>query len=177
MSSTTEQTPVAIPGCCARADEHHFGPLAGLVVHAIDRHRPPEGFDSWTMSDMWDCGYARSLGVRRRASTRTGRAAAWVTSHVDLVAGEPSSALASFMSRVDVANGIAVQQPPTRWTYPNMDLTVHLHRQPEGDWTGLDTSVSFGPAGHGLTSSVLHDLRGPVGHAQQILTVRPSAGR
>ncbi|MGV9434069.1 thioesterase family protein, partial [Nocardia sp. NPDC003648] len=27
--------------------------------------------------------------------------------------------------------------------------------------------------GQGLTSTVLHDVRGPVGVAQQILTVRP----
>ncbi|WP_306185122.1 site-specific integrase [Streptomyces sp. MK5] len=32
---------------------------------------------------------------------------------------------------------------------------------------------TFGPAGQGLTSTVLHDITGPVGHAQQILTVRP----
>lgn len=59
------------------------------------------------------------------------------------------------------------------WTYPNLDLTTHLHRQPTGNWVGLDTTVTFGPAGHGLTSSVLHDATGPVGRAEQILTVRP----
>lgn len=55
-------------------------------------------------------------------------------------------------------------------------MTLHFHRRPEGHWTGLDTTVSFGPAGHGLTSAVLHDAAGPVGHAQQILTVRPLEG-
>ncbi|WP_231640705.1 hypothetical protein [Nocardiopsis sp. NRRL B-16309] len=30
----------------------------------------------------------------------------------------------------------------------------------------------FGPTGQGITSTVLHDATGPVGHAQQILTVR-----
>nr|WP_322785023.1 thioesterase family protein [Streptomyces griseolus] len=98
---------------------------------------------------------------------------AWITSALDLVAGEPSSSLASFVALVDTANGITVRQPPTEWMYPNMDLTVHLHRRPEGRWTGLDTTVSFGPAGHGLTSTVLHDADGPVGRAEQILTVRP----
>ncbi|EFF89683.1 conserved hypothetical protein [Streptomyces sp. e14] len=59
---------------------------------------------------------------------------------------------------------------------PNVDLTVHLHRRPEGGWTGLDTTVVFGPSGQGLTSTVLHDVRGPVGRAEQILTVRPIPG-
>ncbi|MFD7324147.1 AzlC family ABC transporter permease [Streptomyces sp. NPDC059875] len=54
-----------------------------------------------------------------------------------------------------------------------VDLTLHLHRRPEGRWTGLDTTVVFGPTGHGVTSTVLHDVAGPVGHAQQILTIRP----
>ncbi len=247
--------PTAYAGGAWHSDEQHFGPLAGLIVHTIDRHRaarpadglvmarisydilgflaldeceitvetirpgrtvelleavvtmadrpvvrarawlltagdtaavagtpfvglaPPESFTPWPMSDLWDCGYARSIDVRRREPAQPGRVAAWVTSHVELVAGEPVSTLASFVARVDVANGIAVRQPHTRWMYPNMDMTVHLHRQPEGDWTGLDTSVSFGPAGHGLTSSVIHDTAGPVGHAQQILTVRPLEGR
>ncbi len=57
--------------------------------------------------------------------------------------------------------------------FPNVDLTVHLHRRPEGHWSGLDTTVTFGPNGRGVTSTVLHDVTGPVGHAQQILTLRP----
>ena len=57
--------------------------------------------------------------------------------------------------------------------FPNVDLTIHLHRQPTGDWVGLDTTVIFGTGGHGLTSTVLHDVLGPVGQASQTLTVRP----
>ncbi len=57
--------------------------------------------------------------------------------------------------------------------FPNVDLSIHLYRQPEGRWVGLDTGVVFGRDGQGLTSTVLHDMHGPVGQAQQILTVRP----
>ncbi len=78
---------------------------------------------------------------------------------------------------MDTANGIAVRRPPTEWMFPSVDPTVHLHRRPGGDWTGLDTTVVFGPTGQGLTSTVPHDLDGPVGTAQQILTVRPQPGR
>lgn len=66
-----------------------------------------------------------------------------------------------------------MREQPTEWMFPNVDLTIHLHRQPEGRWTGLDTTVVFGPTGQGLTSTVLHDVNGPVGRAEQILTVRP----
>jgi hypothetical protein len=78
-----------------------------------------------------------------------------------------------FIALVDTANGIAVRHSPQDWMFPNVDLTVHLHRQPTGSWVGLDTTVIFGPAGHGMTSTVLHDILGPVGQATQTLTLRP----
>lgn len=57
--------------------------------------------------------------------------------------------------------------------FPNLDLTAHFFRTPVGRWLGLDTSVSFGERGIGLTSSVLHDAIGPLGTLAQSLTVRP----
>ncbi|RKT20065.1 thioesterase superfamily protein [Streptomyces sp. 1114.5] len=132
----------------------------------------PEEFEPWAMSELWGGGYIASIDVRRRERA-PGRAAAWISTPVGLVAGEPSSPQASFVALVDTANGIAVRQSPTAWMFPNTDLTIHLFRRPEGRWTGLDTRVSFGPAGHGVTSTVLHDEHGPIGRAEQILTVRP----
>ncbi|MEV6979402.1 thioesterase family protein [Kitasatospora sp. NPDC093806] len=248
--------PTAHAGGAWDTDEQHFSPLAGLVVHAVERHlaeqaahrageltlarisydilgrialdeceitvetvrpgrtielveatvvigdRPvvrarawllasldtsavadspheripaPEELPRWAMDEEWDGGYVASVELRRTPPVRKGRATAWVSSRVDLVAGEPVSALASYLALVDTANGVAVQQDPTAWMFPNLDLTIHLHRQPQGPWTGLDTTVTFGPSGQGLTSSVLHDVHGPVGHAEQILTVRPQA--
>ena len=137
------------------------------------RMTPPEELESWPMTDVWPGGYIASVDVRPVAPPRPGRTTAWVGTGLDLVAGQPSSRLASFVALVDTANGIAVRESPAEWMFPNVDLTIHLHRQPEGRWTGLDTTVAFGPTGQGVTSSVLHDVAGPVGHAEQILTVRP----
>ncbi|MFI0241127.1 thioesterase family protein [Streptomyces sp. NPDC016845] len=134
---------------------------------------PPEDLASWALDAEWPGGYIASVDVRPASPPRPGRTAAWVSTPLELVAGQPSSALASYITLVDTANGIAVRESPAEWMFPNVDLTVHLHRQPEGRWTGLDTTVTFGPAGHGVTSTVLHDVRGPVGYAEQILTVRP----
>ncbi|MFJ8112300.1 thioesterase family protein [Streptomyces sp. NPDC096132] len=134
---------------------------------------PPEVLTPWPMTQVWPGGYIASLDVRPLAPPQPGRTTAWVSTRLGLVAGERSSPAASHIALVDTANGIAVRQPPTAWMFPNVDLTVHLHRRPEGHWTGLDTTVTFGPTGQGLTSTVLHDINGPVGHAQQILTVRP----
>lgn len=148
----------------------------GVAGGAPDRLPAPDECDRWAMSELWPGGYIASLDVRTVAPPRPGRTTAWVTTDLDLVAGERSSSLARYVTLVDTANGIAVRQSPTAWMFPNVDLTLHLHRRPAGRWAGLDTTVVFGPTGQGLTSTVLHDAEGPVGQAQQILTVRPLPG-
>ncbi|MGI5430517.1 thioesterase family protein [Streptomyces sp. CA-179760] len=137
------------------------------------RLTPPEALAPWPLTSVWPGGYIASLDVRPLAPPRPGRTTAWISTSLDLVARQAASPLASYIALVDTANGIAVRQSPDQWMFPNVDLTVHLHRRPEGPWTGLDTTVTFGATGQGVTGTVLHDLAGPVGHAQQILTVRP----
>lgn len=122
---------------------------------------------------VWPGGYIRSLDLRRTPDSRPGRARAWVSSSHPLIEGVNVSPLASFTALVDTANGVAVRQSPTEWMYPNLDLSIHLFRQPSGPWIGFDTTVAFGPSGQGLTSTVLHDEAGAVGTAAQVLTVRP----
>jgi hypothetical protein len=56
--------------------------------------------------------------------------------------------------------------------FPNVDLTLHFFRRPSGRHVGLDTRVAFGASGIGVTSTVMHDLEGPVGTIQQSLTMR-----
>jgi len=133
----------------------------------------PAGLASYPLSQVWPGGFITSVDVRPVGAPEPGRARVWITSGVPLVAGEQASPLAEFVKLVDTANGIAARESPKEWLFPNLDLTVHLHRQPEGPWVGLDTTVAFGTTGAGLTSSVLHDVAGPVGRAEQILTVRP----
>jgi hypothetical protein len=94
---------------------------------------------------------------------------------VPLVADEPVSSIARAAGLLDIANGMTVRADPRELAFPNVDLTAHLFREPSGDWLGFDTTVSFGPAGIGVTSSVLHDLDGPIGTMSQSLTIRPSA--
>ncbi|MEY9930273.1 hypothetical protein ABH926_004918 [Catenulispora sp. GP43] len=150
------------------------GDTAAVAGGGGDRLTPPEELASWPITDVWPGGYIASVDIRPVAPPQPGRTAAWVGTDLDLVAGQSSSRLASFVALVDTANGIAVRESPAEWMFPNVDLTVHLHRQPvAGRWTGLDTTVAFGPTGQGVTSTVLHDAAGPVGYAEQILTVRP----
>ncbi|MBR8741951.1 thioesterase family protein [Nocardiopsis sp. MG754419] len=133
----------------------------------------PDGFGKQPLSSVWPGGYIASLDARQVRAPERGRGTAWISSDVDLVRDERVGPVASYVALVDTANGVAVRESPQEWMFPNVDLTVHLHRRPEGPWVGLDTTVAFGPTGLGLTSTVLHDLEGEVGRAEQSLTVRP----
>lgn len=143
--------------------------VAGTDLPALP---DPDTFEPHRMSDTWPGGFIRTVIARSAAAPRPGRATVWVRTDMTLVGGEEVSALAAYIGLIDAANGVAVREQPTEWLFPNVDLSVHLFRQPVGPWVGLDTTVSFGPAGHGLTSSVLHDADGPVGTATQSLLVR-----
>lgn len=130
----------------------------------------------WDMTSVWPGGYIASLAVRRSPDAVPGRACAWVDSPLALVDGVASSPLARFAMLVDTANGLSVREDPRTWMFPNVDLTVHLHRPPVAGPVGFATTVTFGATGQGLTHSVLHDAAGPVGRASQVLTVRPLGG-
>jgi hypothetical protein len=123
------------------------------------------------LTGVWPGGYIESLEFRPIVQ-QAGRGTAWVRTAHALVEGEPVSELARFVALVDTANGVGVRVPPTEWFYPNVDLSIHLYRQPLGEWVGLDTTVVFGSEGQGVTTSDLHDERGPVGRAEQMLTIR-----
>jgi hypothetical protein len=90
-----------------------------------------------------------------------------------LLDGEEVSRCAAVVGLLDVANGMAVRAAPERILFPNVDLTAHFFEQPGSGWLGFDTRVTFGTSGVGLTSTVIHDERGPVGTSSQCLTVRP----
>ena len=145
-------------------------PVAGGVPRSIPG---PDALEAWDMTSVWPGGFIASLDVRRSPDAEPGRYQAWASTPVPLVAQEPVSDLARWVGLLDTANGISVREDPRRWMFPNVDLTLHLHRQPEGPWVGFDTQVTFGPGGLGVTDSVVHDVLGPVGRVAQSLTVRP----
>lgn len=133
----------------------------------------PEGATPFDLGSTWPGGYIRSLTTLRFGDHVAGRSTVWIRPEVTLISDEPTSDLARFFGVIDTANGVAARALPEDVTFPNTDLTVHLFRRPTGTWVGMETEVSFGADGLGLTSSVLHDLDGPVGRSAQSLTLRP----
>lgn len=133
---------------------------------------PPETMPSLPFSSIWEGGYIQSLEARQAKDARPGRGHSWIRTRFPLVAREADPPVAGFVKLIDTANGLVVREHPGSAFFANVDLTVHLHRQPEAGWVGFDTRVNFGPTGLGETFSVLSDIHGPVGTAAQSLTVR-----
>jgi len=143
--------------------------LSGTALPCIE---PAATMPAWDPSTVWPGGFIASTHVRRHQD-QPGRARYWVRTNVPLL-DEPVSTTATAAGLLDIANGMTVRANPSDVAFPNIDLTAHLFRQPRAGWLGFDTTITFGPSGHGLTRSTLHDEAGPIGTLAQTLTVRPT---
>ena len=101
---------------------------------------------------------------------------AWVRLLRPLVEGEEPSPAVRLMTVADVANGIGARLDPTTHTFMNTDVSVHLHREPDGEWTGIQAETSVGPDGIATSAAVLHGASGPVGRIAQTILVERHRG-
>ncbi len=97
----------------------------------------------------------------------------WMRLRHPLLPDEELTPLARLAATADFGNGVSAALPFERFLFINADLTVHLQRQPRGEWIGLDARTLLHAGGTGLAESVLHDVHGPVGRAFQTLVVEP----
>lgn len=100
-----------------------------------------------------------------------GPARVWMRLRRPLLAGEALTPLARLAATADFGNGVSAALPFDRYLFINADLTIHLHRRPQGEWIGLDARTLLHPGGTGLAEAVLHDVQGPVGRSFQTLVV------
>jgi hypothetical protein len=108
------------------------------------------------------------------AFTEPGPAAAWFRLVRPLIDDDEPSPLARAVAAADFGNGIGSVLDWERYLFVNPDLTVHVHREPAGEWVLLDSRTAVEPEGVGIASSALHDERGPIGRAAQSLYVERS---
>jgi hypothetical protein len=102
---------------------------------------------------------------------RMGPARGWFRMAEPLVDDEPPSPAARAMAAADFGNGASRVLDWDTWLFVNTDLTVHLHREPVGEWVALDARTALQPDGTGLAWSDLHDADGHLGVALQTLYV------
>jgi hypothetical protein len=102
-----------------------------------------------------------------------GPATVWFRLAQPVVEGEEPSQAMRAAAAADFGNGISQVLAFERWLFINTDVTVQLHREPQGEWVALDARTIVQPGGVGLAASTLHDGNGPVGTGQQTLYVAP----
>jgi Acyl-CoA thioesterase C-terminal domain len=90
---------------------------------------------------------------------------------VPLLPGEEPSPLQRVLAAADSGNGVSVTLDWSRYLFINVDLSVHLHRMPAGDWICLDAVTFPEPNGIGVADTTLLDERGSIGRAVQTLLV------
>jgi hypothetical protein len=130
------------------------------VRFALNEGDPATSFAGDAMEMRW-LDDPRELGPGR----------VWQRLRVPLLGEQSASPLARLAASADFGNGVSASLPFDGFLFINADLTIHLHRQPAGEWIGLDARTLLVPGGSGLSESVLHDRDGPVGRAFQALVV------
>lgn len=63
----------------------------------------------------------------------------------------------------DFGNAIATASGSERFACINADLTITLHRLPEGEWVGVEPSIFPEAHGIGVSESILYDDAGRIG--------------
>lgn len=107
---------------------------------------------------------------------RPGPSTDWIRLRVPVVAGEETLPLSRVAAAADFGNGIS-------WTlsrldgyrFINPDLTLYLHRLPEGEWVCLEAVTYVEEHGVGLAESRLWDERGRLGRSLQSLLLEHAA--
>ncbi|MEU3270408.1 thioesterase family protein [Saccharomonospora sp. NPDC006951] len=135
---------------------------------------PVEGCAEAVWPADWHSGYLKAMEWRavKGAILEPGPATVWARQRVPLIEGERPSALQRLVTVADSASGVSNQLDWNRWLFINSELTVHIQREPDGEWIGLDAVTVLGPRGTGTAESALHDASGQVATGAQALLVR-----
>ena len=124
---------------------------------------------------LWQTGYLRAVEWRfvEGHFERPGPAVVWARQRVPLVAGEEPTPVQRLVALADSGNGLSGLLDLRGWWFINTELTVHLHRQPVGEWMCLRARTTLDEVGLGLAETALYDETSRVGSGAQALLVGP----
>lgn len=146
-------------------------PTPGWDGHRLDRASPGDfpirriGHDLPMFSSGVEVMYPPGQGPS------PGPTVTWMRT-VPLLPDEDPSPFQRICPLADCGNAISRNAEATEFGFLNTDLTLALHRAPEGEWLGTDSVSRWEPNGIGMSDSLLFDHLGPVGRALQSLLVR-----
>ena len=138
-----------------------------------DRGEPGEFFHTG-----YDVGYHTAMEYRfvSGAFMEVGPATVWMRMGVPLLPGEEPTPLQRVLAAADSGNGVSASLDWSSYLFINVDLTVHLHRMPQGEWVCLDAVTLPETNGIGMADTRLLDERGPIGRGVQTLLVAEREG-
>jgi hypothetical protein len=125
----------------------------------------------------YDVGYHTAMEYRFTAGAfmERGPATVWMRMAVPLLPEEEPTPLQRVLAAADSGNGVSAALDWSKYLFINVDLSVHLHRMPEGEWVCLDAVTLPEPNGVGMADTRLLDERGPIGRAAQTLLIADRA--
>jgi hypothetical protein len=100
-------------------------------------------------------------------------ASAWLRPRIPLLAGEDTTPMSRALLLADSGSGVGSVLDPEKFLCINVDLTVVLSRDPEGDWLLLEAATTVSERGTGMTQTQLSDQSGRCGVAVQTLLAEP----
>lgn len=116
-------------------------------------------------------GFLHAVDYERGPAGEDGRVAAWTRLRCALVKGESPSPLVRLAASADFTSGTASRLDYRRWLFINPDLTVHVAREPRGEWVAVEAYSSVSADGIGQSSAVLYDVEGAVAQSEASMLV------
>jgi hypothetical protein len=169
----------------ARASALLFAPRAELASNWGDAGTPPPPPpERATPFDFMPPWFRESSppGFHFSLQCRTTRdelgPAAWLTTPLDLVAGEPTTPSVRFAALSDMTFAMggrlalrlgAVDQRAVQTRFINADITLYRERAPEGDWLAFRPAALSDRAGIGIAEVTQFDRTGRIGRSLQAL--------
>jgi len=98
-----------------------------------------------------------------------GEGQAWFRMPVPVVAHKPTSPFVHMCLISDFGNGTGQFYVKNSAGSINADITLYLHRIPDGEWVGFDSKAHMQLNGIGVILTQLCDTKGPVGHISQAI--------
>ena len=119
--------------------------------------------------------YAHALEWRftRGGYDRLGPATVWARPRIDLLHGIATAGIERLLIMLDSANGVSAELPLNEWSFVPVDLQLSLHREPRGEWLGMDARSVIGTDGIGTSHTTVFDAEGACGRSLHTLFVRP----
>lgn len=165
----------------ARAYGMHLRVLEGLTVNTAPSAVPrlqdaiPGPFPIMPSHDLRSFNSSMEARYDPEGSIGTGGpTTAWMRAIVPILADEDPSPFQRICPLADSGNGISWNNYLDEVFFINADLTISIHRPPDGEWLCSRVASQWHASGIGTADAELFDRHGPVGRATQNLLLFPA---